>query len=306
MRTLYIYIILYRYRYNIRGKTLVSLGLFIRKPIRNQSAKLFCFADNLCKTFIINKLISAKSPLLLLIFADIYKISLFTLFHYIYKKSIIMEISSASIRSALNHIEQEYKHISGEMLKQATSRALNRSASSGRTESSKQIRQKYTLPASKINNIMMITKSTQRNLEASIRASGAPLSWNNFGAKQQTALGTTSFNRKGMASSRLNRKARTNAKRGVTATIIKGKTVNLPTAFIQLANGGITVFARGKNKGNAQGFEFMKKRLPIGNITTLSVPMMFGDNNVMQGTSRRVIEVLNERISHEINYLLSK
>lgn len=218
-----------------------------------------------------------------------------------------MEIQSASIRTAINRISETYSNVSGDILRQATSRALNRSASSGRTLSNAEIRRKYAISASVLQNVIKNTNSTSRNLEASIRASGAPLSWNYFGAKQERAQGTTSFNRRGVASSRLNRRSRSNAKRGVTAKILKSEgEVNLPTAFIQVANGGITVFARGRNKGGGEGFEFSKPRLPIGNITTLSVPMMFANEDVLNVTTKKVIEVLDKRITVELNYLLSK
>lgn len=218
-----------------------------------------------------------------------------------------MEINSASIRTAMNRIAETYSNVSGDVLRQATSRALNRSASSGRTLSNAEIRRKYAISASVLQNIIKNTNSTSRNLEASIRASGAPLSWNYFGAKQEQAQGTTSFNRRGVASSRLNRRSRSNAKRGVTAKILKSEgEVNLPTAFIQVANGGITVFARGRNKGGGEGFEFSKPRLPIGNITTLSVPMMFANEDVLNVTTKKIIEVLDKRITVELNYLLSK
>lgn len=217
-----------------------------------------------------------------------------------------MEVNNKSIRDAINKISETYSNVSGDLLRQATSRALNRSASSGRTLSNSEIRRKYAVSASVLQNIIRNTNSTSRNLEASIRASGAPLSWNYFGAKQEQPSGTTSFNRRGVASSRLNRKARSNAVRGVSATILKGQSVNLPTAFIQVANGGLTVFARGRNKGGGEGFEFSKPRLPIGNITTLSVPMMFANEDILTPTTKRVIEVLDSRITHELNYLLSK
>lgn len=217
-----------------------------------------------------------------------------------------MEINNASIREAINKISETYGNVSGDILRQATSRALNRSASSGRTLSNAEIRRKYAISASVLQNIIKNTNSTPRNLEASIRASGAPLSWNYFGAKQEQAQGTTSFNRRGVASSRLNRKAKSNAVRGVTATILKGQSVNLPTAFIQVANGGLTIFARGRNKGGGEGFEFSKPRLPIGNITTLSVPMMFANVDVMDPVTKKVIDVLDKRITHELHYLLSK
>ena len=206
----------------------------------------------------------------------------------------------------MNRISETYSNVSGDILRQATSRALNRSASSGRTLSNAEIRRKYAISASVLQNVIKNTNSTSRNLEASIKASGAPLSWNYFGAKQQTSAGTTSFNRRGVASSRLNRRARTNAVKGVSATIKKGETVNLPTAFIQVANGGITVFARGKNLGGGQGFEFGKKRLPIGKITTLSVPMMFANEDTIKPTTAKIIEVLDKRITVELNYLLNK
>jgi hypothetical protein len=218
-----------------------------------------------------------------------------------------MEIQNKSIQDAIKKISETYSNISGDVLRQATSRALNRSASSGRTLSNSEIRRKYAISASVLQNIIKNTNSTSRNLEASIRASGAPLSWNYFGAKQQLAQGTTSFNRRGVASSRLNRKAQSNAKRGVTAKILKsGKEVNLPTAFIQVANGGLTVFARGRNKGNSEGFEFSKPRLPIGNITTLSVPMMFANQNILDATTKKVIEVLDDRITRELYYILNR
>ena len=217
-----------------------------------------------------------------------------------------MEIDSASIRTAMNRISETYSNVSGDILRQATSRALNRSASTGRTLSNAEIRRKYAISASVLQNVIRNTNSTARNLEASIRTSGAPLSWNYFGAKQQTSAGTTSFNRRGVASSRLNRRSRTNAVKGVSATIKKGETVNLPTAFIQVAKGGITVFARGRNLGGGQGFEFSKKRLPIGNITTLSVPMMFANEDTIKPTTAKIIEVLDKRITVELNYLLNK
>lgn len=218
-----------------------------------------------------------------------------------------MEINSASVRTAINRISETYSNVSGDILRQATSRALNRSASSGKTMSNAEIRRKYAISASVLQNVIKNTNSTSRNLEASIRASGAPLSWNYFGAKQEQSQGTTSFNRRGVASSRLNRKARSNATKGVTAKILKsGKEVNLPTAFIQVANGGLTVFARGRNKGNGEGFEFSKPRLPIGNITTLSVPMMFANDSVIEATTKKVIEVLDDRIVRELNYILTK
>lgn len=218
----------------------------------------------------------------------------------------IVEIERRSIQEAINAIQRQYSYISGDILNQAVSRALNRTASMGRTEANKNIRQKYNISASRINNEIKARNSTRSRLTASINASGEPLSLNTFGARQEGSRGTTSFGRNGNVSTRLTRRSRNNAIKGVSATIRKGETINLPTAFIQVANGGITVFARGRYRSKGDGFEFGRERLPIGKITTLSIPMMFANADVLTPTERKVESVLSDRIEHEIKWLLQK
>ena len=218
----------------------------------------------------------------------------------------MIQFEPRSITQAINRIQDLNRNISGDVLNQAISRALNRTASQSRTKSNAQIRTVYNISASRINNELKVRNSSRRDLTASITASGSPLSLNNFGAKQVGNTGTTSFNRRGVASSRLNRKSRSNALKGVTATIKKGQEINLPTAFIQVANGGITVFARGRYKSKGEGFEFGKARNPIGKITTASLPLMFINNDVMKPTENHAISILEQRITHEINWLLQR
>lgn len=230
-----------------------------------------------------------------------------------------MEIQSASIRAAINKISETYSNVSGDVLRQATSRVLNRSASSGRTEANSQIRKVYNIGASRLNQSLKVRYSQPRTLDARIVASGSPISLSAFGASQElfatlnsegkseVRTGYTSFGKRGNVVSRIGRKANSRAVKGVTAKIKKsGGNINLPTAFIQVANGGISVFARGVNKGGGEGFEFGKKRMPIGKITSLSIPMMFVNDEVIDTVNSRVLEVLDNRITHELNYLLSK
>jgi hypothetical protein len=214
-------------------------------------------------------------------------------------------IDNSSVRASIERIQREYSYLSESAINTAISRALNRTVSQGRTATNRDIRKTYNVSASRINNEIKTRNSSTTNLEAMVVASGAPLSMNNFQAKEDKPKGTTSFNRKGVASSRLNRRAKSNAVKGVTMTIRKGKTMNLPTAFIQLSNGGITVFARGVYKGTSEGFEFGKARLPIGKITTLSIPMMMANDTVLKPVSRELEEVFDRRITHEVGRLLS-
>ena len=122
----------------------------------------------------------------------------------------MIQFEPRSITQAINRIRNTNDNISGDILNQAISRALNRTASQSRTKANSQIRQVYNISASRINNELKVRNSSRRDLTASITASGSPLSLNHFGAKQVGNTGTTSFNRKGVASSRLNRKSRSN------------------------------------------------------------------------------------------------
>lgn len=216
----------------------------------------------------------------------------------------MITFDSRSITKAINQIREQYSHISGDKLNTAISRALNRAASSGRTEANKNIRIRYNISAARLNSELKTRNANSRTLTAMIIASGSPLSLTNFQAKQVGDRGTTSFDRKGIASSRLNRKTRTKAIKGVSMMIKKGQTVNIPTAFIQTANGGITVFARGHYNGSGNGFEFAKERLPIAKLTTTSIPLMFSNNDVMPVTQNKTEEILVDRITHEINWLM--
>lgn len=218
----------------------------------------------------------------------------------------MIEFESKSIQKAIADIKKQYGELSPDKLNTAISRALNHTAAKGRTEASQNIRKSYNIAAARINNEITIRRASGRTLTAYIRAKGSPLSLNTFQAKQVGSRGTTTFDRKGVASSRLNRKSRNNAAKGVTAVIKKGQTINLPTAFIQTANGGITVFARGKYKSKGEGFEFGNERLPIGKITSTSIPLMFANDSVMTPTIRKTEDVLQDRILHEIKFILSK
>lgn len=218
----------------------------------------------------------------------------------------MLKIDQKSITAAIRKIQDEYKNVSGDILTEAISRALTRTAQQGRTEASKEIRKRYNLGASRLNAVLKSTRSTKNTLLAKIYAIDAPLSLTNFQARQEGRRGTTQFDRKGNASTRLTRKSRTNAIKGVTLTIKKGEQVNIPTAFIQTANGGITVFARGHYKDKGEGFEFAKERLPIAKLTTTSIPLMFANNEVMDAVQRKTEDVLSDRIVTEMNWLLQK
>lgn len=213
----------------------------------------------------------------------------------------MITIESKSITAAIEKIRKENSKISGDVLNKAMSRTLNRSAQQARTEANRNIRQKYNISASRVNKEFTIRNSNDKTLTAILTAKGSPMSLTQFQAKQVGERGTTSFDRKGVASSRLNRKSRSKAVKGVSAVIRKGQTINLPFAFIQAANGGLTVFARGAYNGD---FKPGKERLPIAKMTTAAIPLMFGASEVMKPTLNYSEKIFSDRFEHELTQLL--
>jgi hypothetical protein len=232
--------------------------------------------------------------------------------HYIYQvqnpliRAAMIEIDNSSIQDAIRRIQRQYSNISGPVLHKAISNALNRAATQSRTAANKEIRKTYNISASALNNQMKVRYSQTRTLTARVVASGSPLSLTNFGASQTKGQDTVKFDKKGNLS-RVTRKTRKrNPVSGVSFEIKKGNKEILPTAFIQTANGGTTVFARGSYKGSGEGFEFAKERLPIAKMTTISIPLMFANNEVMTPTGRQAEDFFSARIEHEINWLLQR
>lgn len=217
----------------------------------------------------------------------------------------VVEIDQNSIKIAVEKIKREYSQISGNILDKAISNALNRAAQQCKTAASREIRRVYNVSAQTVNSSIKVRYSQPRTLTARVVASGRPLSLTSFGAKQETATERVRFDRRGNVV-RTTRKTRKPPTSGVSFEVKRGEKSNLPTAFIQTANGGTTVFARGVYKGSSEGFEFTKPRLPIAKMTSLSIPMMFLNDDVMKPVTNTTGAFFMNRIEHEINFLMSK
>lgn len=217
----------------------------------------------------------------------------------------MIEIDNRSIQAAIAEIKRNYEHISDANLHKAISNALNRAATQSRTASGREIRKIYNISAANVNKQIKVRYSQPRTLTARVIASGSPLSLTLFGARQEKASETVKFDKKGNIT-RKSRTTRKAPKSGVSFEVKRGNREILPTAFIQSANGGTVVFARGTYKGQAEGFEFKKERLPISKMTTTSIPLMFGGDDVMQPLGRQTLDFFNKRIEHEINFIISK
>lgn len=205
---------------------------------------------------------------------------------------------SVDARKAIQDLRRALASLTPEEAKQAISRAENRSISVANTEARKKIRQVYNVKAGFITKSVKIKKATRNDLTAAIMASEANVQLAAFSPRQTN--------------------------KGVTIKI-KSNRILIKHAFIQDTTKGIGVFARGKYKG--ANFDFRKKRnvmgkdfrmingipvpidapdMPISQLYTLSVPIMFKEKNVEKAVADKIEQYYPERLMHEIMYLLER
>ncbi len=200
-----------------------------------------------------------------------------------------------NINIQVKGVKEALEKINPKTVRNATIRALDRAAASGKTEASKQIRQEYEIKKVDLDKHLKVERVYRNTsaawLFASISAvssffkSRIPLI--QFKVKQS---GTKIVRTKGHSTS-LTKGTRSRIapvqvqiRKGVGWKIIKG-------AFVtQMKSGHIGVFQR---KGG--------KRLPIKELTSIGVPLMFGNKRVLDKTKNRVIEQFDKNFTHELD-----
>ena len=205
---------------------------------------------------------------------------------------------SVDARKAIHDLRRALASLSPEEAKTAISRAENRSISIANTEARKRIRQIYNVKAGVISKSVKRKNATKSDLTAAIMASEANIQLAAF-SPRQTPLGVT--------------------------IKIKSNRILIKHAFLHSTTKGAAVFARGKYKGG--DFDFRKKRnvmgkdfrmingrpvpidapdMPISQLYTLSVPLMFQEKQVEKAVASKIEQYYPERLMHEIMYLLEK
>lgn len=213
-----------------------------------------------------------------------------------------------SVKETIEKLRKEFSNVSEDKLAIALYRALNHTARKGKTEASKQIRNVFNASAAAINDRLSLKYAYKTHLAAEIVASGKPIPLKNFDAKaaNANAKGVTKFNKKGVASTRLQRVSKKQSGWGaVRFSIYKGKEERLPGAFINNFRGNVHVMARGiYSKG--KGFQFQEPRLPIGILTGISVPLMFSRGKVQEPFRAVVERDFEDRCRHELERLIQQ
>lgn len=183
-----------------------------------------------------------------------------------------MQISvTADVRSAKMFLSELGG--TGRGVNRATSRALNKTATSVRAEAARMMKQKRDIPISEIKRQMAIKRATVRTLTAVVTVSGRPISIRHFA--RHGARGVTVRIEQGSKRTRLMR-------HGNKAFV---NPVWRPGVFVR--------------KG--------KKRLPIVAWTPVpGLPSVFLQDHIVHAIKKLVHDVFPRRYREEINYEINK
>ena len=206
------------------------------------------------------------------------------------------------IEIKLKGLDELMKSLNPQTISRAASLAINEAAKQARTEASSSIREKFNLPAARVNaEVRNVSLSTTRNLTAIIRAQGRPIGLTAFGAKWTRNVGGKARTSTATTSSVGKRQAKAT---GVTARIQKGTMTRLPNAFIARGR-------RGKVDGAGAMQVFQRKDLsrwdsPLINRAVITIASMMGNQRVLERMIKRASEVLDRRFAHHIERLMKK
>lgn len=160
----------------------------------------------------------------------------------------------------------------------ATAAALNRTLTYTITQTTREVTKKYSIKSRDIKKTIKKHKASKSKLNACMESRGSSIALHKFPHTPRK------YSKRSKA---------------VKVQIIKSKgkkTINTsPKAFVQTMNNTNGIFKRKS-----------KKRTPVVILRTISVPQMISNEETMTKIEKLANNKLKERISHEIDWRLSK
>lgn len=192
------------------------------------------------------------------------------------------------INIQLKGIEDALKRYDPQKVQRAGIRAINRGVGHAKTQSAKEITNKYNLKKKIVMDRMSTKKATQHKPAAILSVVGKRLGLTMYGARQ--------------------------TKKGVSISVLKGQRKLLPSAFIASWKSGQPdkwVFFRKRRSDTHQRkyagkIRMVKRvaRIPRESLMGPSVPQVF--KGVIAKVKAITIEYTKERLKHELDYEFSK
>lgn len=153
------------------------------------------------------------------------------------------------------------------------SRAINRSAQAGRTQAAREAKSKYTIRHGDVLKTLKINRANRGNLYASISSRGELIPLIAFNPRQ--------------------------TKKGVSVAVKKGERKQLKSLFL-------TTLTNPRYSGSATNVfgRVSAERYPLRGHYGPSIPQMIENEESMASVGGRIAEVLDDRVRHEIDFLL--
>jgi hypothetical protein len=193
------------------------------------------------------------------------------------------------VRHDLRQVAARFSGQVRAQMRPAIARALNRTATSVRAGTGREIRKVYNIKQGSVRAQIKITRATRNELEARVTASGRPIPLIEFGARQ--------------------------TKRGVTVKVKRrGGRKLIPGAFVATVGAGHRgVFIRAQSGTRTKRDQAERKRvapkysdLPIAELLTLSIPKAFTNREVLAALERVARVRFPVEFERELNFLRSR
>lgn len=161
--------------------------------------------------------------------------------------------------------------------KKAAYRAINRSLTAGRKAAGEEVARDYKISGGKVNKLGKFGKANSSNISGSITWRGP--------ARPLEEWGTNPKN-----------PPKRRRKKPLLGTVFRGSKTTFRGVFVGRSKGGkVRAYARTS-----------KKRFPIKPIYGPSPASLVAAKLVQERFTKRATEMLEKRLEHEINYILSK
>lgn len=194
----------------------------------------------------------------------------------------------------INGLKELQTKFSGKRLLSGISVCLNRATKSGKTEISKQLRDRWNIQKSVIDKKMHVSGSTSNTLSTTITIIGEPISLIYFNPIEvKGGIKTFAKRNKGSLTGLAQKKVRSKNSGGISVEILRGKKTLLAKTFFIMGKGGTPLVVRrtGLGKGKLQARKV---------ITQASMSMQ---DKVIAPVKERILGQFNKEWDNQVRQL---
>lgn len=164
-------------------------------------------------------------------------------------------------------------------------RAINRAAQKARTETKREVANKYFISQGDVLKTIRLTKASTANLSAQLTSKGGPIALSKFKVSPERGVKRT--------------------KRGYSPSVYKAGVEK--SGGMKPLSGSPKAFIAGFSSGHSGVMtRISARRLPLKQLYGPAVPSMIKNDEVIERVQKEATETLEKRIDAEINNILQR